>query len=239
MKTRSTNRIYLPHNFLERRPIVLDGDTAHYIRNVLRLKVDNKIRIFNETLGEFLTKIIYCDKKEINLAIEDQIREGFSYPKLSIGPCLIKADRLAAMLDMAVQLGVAEIIPIISSRTVHRSIKQDRLIRIIIEAVEQSEQLSVPKLSESLDLASLDASKYDAIIYANEHEETGQMLESEVAKQDNILLITGPEGGFTNEELSRLKAMPNSYSVSLGENILRAETAMLKLISYVQFLKQA
>ncbi len=235
MKLRSTNRIYIEENFLLCDPIILRGDIAHYIRNVLRLKLNNKIRLFNEIIGEYSAIIVCCDKKEVHLKleVEQPLRLPIAKTKLSIAPCLIKNDRFSIMLDMAVQLGVSDIIPIISTNTVHKNLKLDRVRRIIIEAVEQCERLDVPAVSDAINLSNMDFSKYDAVIYANEHALINTIIDQKILVQDNILLITGPEGGFTDTELEYLSKLPNAHPISLGSNILRAETAMVKLVSMV------
>ncbi len=235
MKLRSTNRIYLEGNFLSSNPIILREETAHYIRNVLRLKLNNNIRLFNEIIGEYLAKIISCDKKEVQLTLELEkpCRSATTSTKLSIAPCLIKNDRFSIMLDMVVQLGVTNIMPIISTNTVHRNFKIDRIKRIIIESVEQCERLDVPTISEAINLREINFSQYDAVIYANEHALAGTMPDQKILAQENILLIAGPEGGFTESELDFIGKLPNSYAISLGVNILRAETAMVKLVSWV------
>jgi len=239
MKLRSTNRIYFKEDFISAQPIILRGDIAHYIRNVLRLKVNNKIRLFNEILGEYLTKIVSCDKKEVYLepVLEQPPRFPTKRSKLAIAPCLIKNDRFSIMLDMSVQLGVTHISPIITTNTVFKNQKLDRMERIIIEAAEQSERLDIPTISEPINLFDLDFTKYEAVIYADEHSDHNVIPERSILAKENILLIVGPEGGFTNDELEKLSTLANSYAISLGENILRAETAMIKLISYVEYAR--
>jgi 16S rRNA (uracil1498-N3)-methyltransferase len=220
-------------------PIILRGDTAHYIRNVLRLKLNNKIRVFNEIIGEYLAKIISCDKKEVHLKLEleNQLRSPATGTKLSIAPCLIKNDRFSLMLDMVVQLGVTNIIPIISNNTVHKNFKLDRMKRIIIESVEQSERLDVPTIQEAVNLSKIDFSQYDTVIYANEYATTDMIVDKNITLKENILLIIGPEGGFTEAELDMMGKLPNAHGISLGANILRAETAMVNLVSVVSSLR--
>jgi 16S rRNA (uracil1498-N3)-methyltransferase len=239
MKIRSTNRIFIEENFLHMDPIILRGDTAHYIRNVLRLKLNNKIRVFNEIIGEYLAKIISCDKKEVHLKLEleNQLRSPATGTKLSIAPCLIKNDRFSLMLDMVVQLGVTNIIPIISNNTVHKNFKLDRMKRIIIESVEQSERLDVPTIQEAVNLSKIDFSQYDTVIYANEYATTDMIVDKNITLKENILLIIGPEGGFTEAELDMMGKLPNAHGISLGANILRAETAMVNLVSVVSSLR--
>jgi 16S rRNA (uracil1498-N3)-methyltransferase len=221
-------------------PIILRGDTAHYIRNVLRLKLNNKIRLFNEIIGEYLAKIVRCDKKEVYLSLELEQTHRPPTPsvKLSIAPCLIKNDRFSTMIDMAAQLGVTNIIPVISTNTVHKNFKLDRAKRIIIEAIEQCERLDVPEIQEAVNLSEMDFAKYDAVIYANEYESVDKMIDQKILAKKNILLITGPEGGFTDVELDMMANLPNAHGISLGFNILRAETAMVKLVSIVSSFRR-
>ena len=171
------------------------------------------------------------------MSIEENLRKPQIPAKLTIAPCLIKNDRFSTMIDMSVQLGISHIIPVISQRTIHRNYKEERLKAIIIEATEQSERLAPAELLSSAALKTIEYKNFDAVIYANETETNGEIFDKSIAKEQNILLITGPEGGFTKEELEFLEQLPNSYSISLGKNILRAETAMLKLISYVDLLR--
>jgi 16S rRNA (uracil1498-N3)-methyltransferase len=142
------------------------------------------------------------------------------------------------MIDMAAQLGVTNIIPIISTNTVHKNFKLDRAKRIIIEAIEQCERLDVPEIQEAVNLSEMDFTKYDAVIYANEYESVDKMIDQKILAKKNILLITGPEGGFTDVELDMMANLPNAHGISLGFNILRAETAMVKLVSIVSSFRR-
>lgn len=238
MKNSPTRRIYLsnPKHFSDKLSIYCI-DKIHYMRNVIRLRLNDKIRIFNEIMGEYLAKVTLCDKKEIQLELLDDENHTKPYfcKKLSIAPCMIK--NFSNLVDMSVQLGVTEIFPVISNYTSHRKFVKDRMDRIVLEAVEQSERFDIPLIHEPKKLEELDYSSYDAVIYANE-----KMLESEgfinnTLSQDNILLITGPEGGFAEKEIEFLSSLQNSRSITLGNPILRAETAMNSLISWVNFVR--
>jgi RsmE family RNA methyltransferase len=103
MKSRTLHRIYIAFDFLAVKPICLDGNILHYLRDVIRLKVNDKIRIFNENIGEYLAKVIICDKKEIQLElIDDQKLKSPRYlSPLSIAPSLIKNDKFSQLLDMS------------------------------------------------------------------------------------------------------------------------------------------
>jgi len=150
---------------------------------------------------------------------------------------MIKNDKMSDMVSMLVQLGVTEIIPIISEYTVHRNFNKERLERIIQESVEQCERCDIPDILEPILFDDfLKTNKFDHIIYANEHESVNGKLSAAIAKNKNIALMVGPEGGFSDKELDML-SKSGAISVTLGKNILRAETAAVKLVSYVQFLR--
>lgn len=237
MKIRSTNRLYVGQPLENNAIIALKEDDMHYICNVLRLKVNNKLRIFNDHSGEFVANIVSLGKKELHLHIEKLLQLPKKSQKLVLAPCLIKNDKMADMLSMSVQLGATEIIPIISEHTVHRNFRKDRFEKIVIEASEQSERCDIPTILDSISLQELLASsKYDHIIYANENESENGTLSADIAKLENIVLIVGPEGGFSDKEFDMLEKA-GAISVSLGKNILRAETAAIKLLSYIQFLR--
>jgi len=238
MKIRSTNRIYVSSILAENNNITLGVDLLHYIRNVLRLKVGDKLRVFNEVSGEFLANIVKCDKNSLYLQIEKLLKRPAYTPSLAIAPCIIKNDKMSDMLSMLVQLGATEIIPLISEYTVNRNFKRERFERVVQEAAEQCERLDLPTVLEPILLeAFLKNHEFDYVIYANEHESLDVKLSEAVAMNDNIVLIVGPEGGFSDKELEKFR-VSGVISVTLGANILRAETAAVKLVSYVQFFRQ-
>ena len=233
------NRIYTNQPLFEGANITLEGDIAHYIRNVLRMQINANLCVFNASHGEFVSNITVLGKKEITLRVEKLLRKPFSSPKLTIATCIIKNDKMADMVNMLTQLGATEIIPIISDYTTHRNFKQDRFERVVIEASEQSERLDVPAVLKPIALAEfLKGSRFEHIIYAYEREDVSIKLSREIVCKENIALIVGPEGGFSDKEVAMLREK-GAISVSLGQNILRAETAAVKLASYVQFLRES
>lgn len=241
MHKSSAYRIYLPQKLDPKGNIsITDTNKIHYIRNVLRLKLDDVIRTFNDKDGEFSTKIILCDKKEIELTfLDDKLhKKPVVLPRISIAPSMIKNDRFADLVDMSVQSGVGEIYPLITKNTVHRKMNPERLERIIIESTEQSERFTPAKIHNPTNLREMDFDQFEYVIYANERDDGDDSIDLSILASSNILLLTGPEGGFTADELDFLSKLPNSYSISLGPSILRAETAMIRLISYVDLSRR-
>lgn len=237
--SKAKNRVYVAQPLFENAKLVLEGDIVHYIRNVLRMQTNDILYVFNASHGEFVSNITTLGKKEITLEVEKLLRPPIVSTKLTIAPCIVKNDKMADIVGMATQLGVTDIIPIISDYTVNRNFKKDRFERIVIEAVEQCERFDVPTMAEPVRLTEfLKNSEFEHVIYAYERDHFDAQLSREVAEQENIVLVVGPEGGFSDKEIGQFREI-GAISVSLGQNILRAEVACVKMISYVQFLRSA
>lgn len=240
MKISSMHRIYVDAPLSQGNIVTLEGEQSHYLTNVLRLKIESKIRIFNETSGEYIASLSNIGKKSCDLEICDLYRGLEKIQKLSLIQSIIKNDRMAQILDMSTQLGVSDIFPVISDRSQIRTINYDRFRKIIIESSEQSERMDVPVLHEVSMLDKLlGDGKFDRIIFANENEENSRLLtESDLEKCDNLAILVGPEGGFTDREMSMILSHAAARSISLGSHVLRAETAVAAICAQVQLLRR-
>lgn len=285
------NRIYINSRLAKNSKIELDREHTHYIKTVLRLKVNDKFRVFNSVDGEFLAQITKLDRNNLIIDIQEQLKkpssDGYS---LTLVISIIKQDKLMLALNMATQLGVTEIIPLITDRCQFRSVNIERLIKCIIEATEQSERLNPPIVRQAVYILDYLKENDNLILYANEYEKEGNSilhvissldskkqpaifsqkqvhkekfekgmevlatdskdihenkalefteklpLEVGVLRNSNISIIIGPEGGFTKAEIASIASHKNAYSISLGKNILRAETAVVTAIAQVKLL---
>ena len=198
----------------------------------MRLKETNLVRVFNNNQGEYLTEF----KKDILHSLE-QLRLPENLPFLGIAPCLIKPQKFAILLDVSTQLGVTIIQPLIGARSQIRTINYERYNRCLIESSEQSERLCVPELHFPISIKELFEKYHRALfIYANEHENKNGMVSLVGRNFENTILIVGPEGGFSDEELEFL-SNSGAYSISLGKNILRTETAVAAIISQLMVIR--
>ena len=141
-------------------------------------------------------------------------------------------------IDMAVQLGVTKIIPLIAERSQFRTVNTQRLMKCIIESTEQFERLIpwilMPVVSLSL---FLEQTLDNSIIYANENENNTLLKIMPIYSSDisaNLSVVVGPEGGFSQNELQMLSLKPNTLSISLGSNILRTETAVARCLAQIK-----
>ncbi len=231
-----------------------DPDLVHQIVRVLRLGVGARVILLNGEGGLFHCRIERQDRGAIGLVIEQkETQSSGMHSELTVAIPLIKPSRFEWALEKLTELGATTIIPIITQRTVQKSrqdgkqqvekariVKKERWQAIVKEAAEQSERYAIPKvvapqnLSEYLsDICRLRESGEcrDALHYIlaerNECPHLSMQLSKEKANHGlakNISLCFGPEGGFTEAELSRAAEAGLTFA-SLGKLILRSETA--------------
>ncbi|WP_341754545.1 16S rRNA (uracil(1498)-N(3))-methyltransferase [Candidatus Tisiphia endosymbiont of Dioctria rufipes] len=240
MKFSHLHRRYTNIKLIENYSLNLAEDHSHYLKTVLRLKVGDHFRIFNGTDGEFIAQITGMTKNNLHVGLTNILRKATVEPELTLGISIIKSDRMLDAIDMAIQLGVTKIIPLIADRSQFRTVNTQRLMKCIIESTEQSERLIpcilMPVVSLSL---FLEQTLDNSIIYANENKDENNTLlkimpiySSDISA--NISVIVGPEGGFSQNELQMLSLRPNTLSISLGPNILRTETAVATCLAQIK-----
>lgn len=232
MKYSKLPRIYINSELFKGGFPELNESDCHYIKNVLRAKNAEQIRVFNENGGEFFAKV-NIQGKTLSLEIQEQFRKPIQNSRgVILLASIIKPDKFEMICDMATQIGVTKIIPIITARVQRKELNRDRLSKIILESVRQSERLTIPILEDEMKLSEISQLELEQIYFANEMEESDGAMQDTSANNSCAFLI-GPEGGFTDEEIAFLKALPNITSVSLGNNVLRSETAAIALLAKV------
>lgn len=231
-------RIYYPLTLSENQVVVLPENQSHYLKNVLRREIGHTIRIFNSFCGEWIGKINRVEKKFVTLNIENQIRPPFvqsSEIHLVFSP--IKKDRNDMLIEKAVELGVTHFHPILFARTIIRDLKPDRINAQIIEAAEQCERLSIPTLAPLKDFKKFFAEwDTDIPLLAAIERTNSQPLSKISLSSHKTALCIGSEGGFTPDEINLISSKSFATPVSLGNNILRAETAVFYGVSILSAL---
>lgn len=205
--------------------VVLDEDTSRHITQVLRMKVGDEL-LLTDGKGTKAKALIEDDhRKRCAVRVLEKEDESQPQPRIAIAISLVKnAARFEWFLEKATEIGVSEIIPLICSRTEKEKFRLDRLQGIITSAVLQSQQSWMPVLHEPVAFKQLIASRTDEqkfIAHCLPNEKTA--LGSVAGDQSSIILI-GPEGDFTPEEIEA--ALAKGYQpVALGDTRLRTETA--------------
>lgn len=237
MKFSNLTRIYTNGRIIKNQTITLDEEIFYYCKTVLRMRVGEEFRLFNQIDGEFIVKVAEISKRNLQIIIVDKLREVVHEKALILGLCIIKADRFIEAVKAAVQLGVMEIIPIISERTQTKAINHERITKCIVESVEQSERFILPLLHTPITLDKFcDLELIEQIIFANE-EEKSLTVNSIKQMKEKLAVLIGPEGGFSAEEKQMLVVNGKVQSVTLGSTVLKSEVAAVALIASVNLIR--
>lgn len=237
-------RLYVTGD-LPGRTVPLDEARAHYLRHVLRLEPGAAVAVFNGRDGEYAARFAAQGKRGAALEIGAQRRAMAPEPDLWLVFAPLKRARLDYLVEKATELGVSAFLPVFTRHTVADRVNVERLEAIAIEAAEQSERLTVPRVQAPQSLEDLvtrwkstSASESRRMILCDESGAGGPIADV-LARQDpdgRYAIVTGPEGGFARVELEVLRAHAFVTSVGLGPRILRADTAALAAIAVFQAL---
>lgn len=236
-------RFYIAPETIKSNTVILDGPEAHHILHVLRLKKGAGIELFDGTGNLYAVEISNTSRDNLSLIIRNATRVLPSKPELHLAPALLKGKKLELVLQKAVELGVVGLHPFYSQygdKPVNKTdSSEDRWQRIILEACKQCGQALLPRLSSPVSWPALlsNTSSYSRVLLCYEKETTRKISDFLFTPEhdETILMITGPEGGFSEREIS--SAMEhNCIPVSLGSLTLRAETAAIAAVAIVQHL---
>ena len=233
---KSTPRLFVDQSLVVDAEITLAAEQAHYLGAVLRLQAGAAVSIFNGRDGEFLTQVSEVAKKKMLLRIETQTSAPRLPPDIDYLFAPLKHQRLDYLVQKATELGARRLRPIITARTIAERVNLDRMRSNVIEAAEQCELVFVP---EVLDPMTLNATlrEWDskrALIYCDEEAVQSDPMLALAKLKPPAAILVGPEGGFTAEERTMLKALPYVTAVSLGPRIMRADTAAVAILALVQ-----
>ena len=226
----SLPRLYVNPQLSSGAALTLEGPQANYLSAVMRLGPGGQVKLFDDRTGEWLAEISEAGKKRVTLRIVRHLRPREPVPDLWLLFAPIKRGRIDWIAEKATELGVARLVPVITQRTIVDRTNSDRLLAHMIEAAEQCERTALPKLAEPQKLEALLRTwpAERTLLFADEG--GGQPLASAAAPAPAAILI-GPEGGFTDDERSAIRALPQARAVSLGPRILRADTAAVAAVS--------
>jgi 16S rRNA (uracil1498-N3)-methyltransferase len=209
--------------------IDLNAAQANYLGNVMRLSVGAELLLFDGTSGEWLARIAQAGKKRMTLSVDRRTREPEAIPDVWLAFAPVKRTQTDWLIEKATELGAARLIPVMTQRTVAERVKLERLESIAIEAAEQCGRTRLPEIGAPIGLKSLLDLRDERRLYFAD--ESGGEPAVSAFEPGPALILTGPEGGFTDEERLAIRAAPNSVPISLGPRILRAETAALAALA--------
>lgn len=213
--------------------LTLTPPQSHYVKNVMRLEEGSPIRIFNGQEGEFMATLQYA-KKSCTLTVQELIRPQIQHEGATLFFTPLKKNRMDFLIEKSVELGVSRLQPILTQRTIVRNMNMSKTEAHIIEATEQCERLAPPTLSPLISLKEVaEMLKQDQTLYLCQERAPHTPHLSTVNPKKTDAILVGPEGGFSPEEIAHLTTHPHISPVSLGDTILRAETAALCALSHL------
>ncbi len=226
----------------ENNTFILSENDTYHITTVMRMKEEDKVEIiYNKRL--YIGKILALTPVvKVEIVEEIEINNELSI-SVTIAQSLVKEQKMDYILQKTTELGVSEIIPYIASRSIIKlDSKQDKKIerwqKIVKEASEQSKRNTIPNVTNAMTLSNLvNLSDYDIkfLCSTNETSQNIKKVLSNLNGSVRMLFVIGPEGGFTEEE--EKKFIENGFiSLSLGNSILRTETASTFIMSVVRYL---
>jgi 16S rRNA (uracil1498-N3)-methyltransferase len=235
------SRVYLDSPLALNAVVSLPKEIAHYLSNVLRLHVDDELLVFNSQQGEFRARLISATKRAVDIellekkrSVHDTAKQASLSIHLALG--LSRGDKMDFAMQKSTELGVTEITPLYTEYGEVR-LKPERIEKklqhwqkIAISACEQSGRLTIPVIHKPISLQ--DLSLRESVNKWMLEPSGSDALPQSIA-ENNIVLLVGPEGGFSANEVDW--AQCNDFQiVALGSRILRTETAPVAALAILQ-----
>ena len=242
----TTPRIYLPGSTHLGDIRTLDRETRHYLKTVLRMKVGKPVLLFNGTGMEYeaLIRVLETDGATVEITKKRVLPARPLSVTLAQG--LPKADKMDFIIQKATELGADRIIPFPATRSVPRltaergEAKTTRWRKIALEAARKCGRDGLPEISEIMSFKNMLEAPGKAVLkLIFWEEETGTCLREimhaeQYRNAKDFHVVVGPEGGFTGEEVEKAVAQ-GFISVSLGEQVLKVDTAALAVLSILHY----
>lgn len=235
-------RLYINQPLQDGASLSLGKDQTHYLFHVMRRSAGDSIRVFNGCDGEWNTTIADISKRSCILSIETQYAPQRDMPDLWLVFSPIKKNRLDFMIEKATELGATKLFPTTMDHSDTPRFNTDKQRAHCIEAAEQCERMSIPGIEPLVPLAQL-LEQWDKTVTLIACCERGQSkclpkIIQTLEKRAPLAILIGPEGGFSEKEIALFDHYDFMTKASLGDNILRAETAAITALSVVSLLRK-
>jgi len=225
-------RIFVSKSISSNLIIYVKDKQHHFLKNVMRIKINDEINVFDGISGEWNSKVISISRENTALRVIENIKKMQSSSDLWLIFAPIKQNRMSIAIQKATEIGVSKIIPCFTEYTNFKKINLKNLYQNAIEASEQSQRLDIPNIEKEVDLKSLlqNWPKDRKLIYCDEKNTDKKSIIETITPLKNTAnkwsVLIGPEGGFSETEQDLILKNNNVVSVSLGNTVLRSDTAI-------------
>ncbi|MSP82638.1 MAG: 16S rRNA (uracil(1498)-N(3))-methyltransferase [Alphaproteobacteria bacterium] len=217
--------------------VTLGEALAHYLVHVMRAEVGTEVALFNGRDGEWRARLAAATRRGATIETLSLLRPQGAEPDLWLVFAPIKRARLDFVAEKATELGVSELRPVRTARTVVDRVNRERMAANAREAAEQTDRLSVPVCQPMVPLGDMIAAwpAGRRLLFCDESGAGAPIAAAlDAARAAGACpwaVLTGPEGGFTPAEAEALRAIPGALGVGLGPRLLRADTAALAALA--------
>jgi 16S rRNA (uracil1498-N3)-methyltransferase len=237
---KSFPRVFVDAGLAAGVPVDLGKDQANHLVNVLRLKEGDSAVLFNGRDGAWLGRLAHAGKKGTSLDVVVQTAHQTPPSDLWFGFAPLKTGRLDYLVQKATEMGAGIIQPVLTDYTQVRKLKDDKLEAYALEAAQQCEVLSLPRIGAEIGLPQLieewrTTQGLRRLLFADEAAAAASPVD-QIGWLTGLPvgILIGPEGGFSDAERERLLAEDFVIPISLGPRILRADTAAVAALALVQ-----
>jgi 16S rRNA (uracil1498-N3)-methyltransferase len=232
-----------PQN-ISSREVIFKGNEFHHLIDVLRGKIGERVIVNDNQGSEYEVILTSISRNLARGQIEKKRRVKRASVEITLAQALPKGKKMDWVVQKNTEIGVAEIVPIQTARTMvqlsetQRKTRPSRWQEIAKQAAQQSRRSFIPQIAPLTELEKLKWSKYDLglILWEGEREKAiRNLFPFSKREMKRVLIVVGPEGGFTSGEICFLKKQKKVHFVSLGEKILRTETAGLVAVTIILY----
>lgn len=234
----------LANNLRPGATIKLSDNDFDYLAKVMRQKTGDRFFVFNGVDGEFMAQITAVEKKFLTAEIAEKISELKKVPNVTLAFAPVKNVRIDFIAEKATELGTARFQPILTQHTIVDKINLERFRANVKEACEQCERNDFPEIFAPKKLEKFlneEEMKEKILILCDESGQGGKasvilpaLRHSQSDNEKEIVILIGPEGGFSESEFTKMRQLKNLFAISLGPRILRADTAVISALTLVQ-----
>lgn len=239
-------KFFVNENQVQNDKIILEGEDVKHVKDVLRMKKNDILNISDGIKFNYTCKIEELLKSSIllNIVSKEEIKNN-SKVEIDLFQGVPKFEKMELIIQKATELGINKIYPIETKRVVVKldeKTKEKKLARwqkIAMEASKQCKRVYIPQVNQVDNIKNIVEKlyNYDIVLVAYENEQNNflkqELIKNKSAKK--IAIVIGPEGGFDEEDLKYFENSSKIKMVSLGENILRTETAGFAMLAILKY----
>jgi 16S rRNA (uracil1498-N3)-methyltransferase len=234
------HRFYIPQKISSNQIDIMDAEQLHHLKDVLRLKAGDEACVFDEAGYEYLVTISDISQRNAVLAVKNQLPAKIKKHKIAIACAIPKKSGMDDIVDKLTQLDVDVIVPLVTERVIVKLENEEdprfeRWKKIALNAAEQSHRNTLPTISPAMKFTEMLAASKEYEVKLIPTLGSGRKPINHILNNfhpKSVLVAIGPEGDFTPLEVDQA-VNAGFLPVSLGNTVLRVETAAIAIVSYI------